>query len=163
MSNNVANISYCDETIKLKENIEGSYLTFGKRLLAIRDGQLYSGQWSSFPEYLAEMKITESNASKIINVYKKFVVEYGLSEESVSKAGIGNLGNVVAFVKDKDSAEHWLHLASTLSREDLQKETKEARTKISMADCPHLDSYTMKICRTCGDKIRVDETNLSEK
>lgn len=158
--NKLANFNFCEETLKLKSNIEEGFLELGKRLMTIRDGEMYKGQWQDFPEFLADMRLSEGAASKLINIYKKFVVEYNFPQESLAIAGVGNLGNVLARVSDKESAAHWLHLASTLSREDLAKEIKESKTGILMATCMSHDYYALRVCRTCGDKVKLYEGNI---
>jgi hypothetical protein len=153
--NELKNYNYCEETISLKKTIESSFLEMGKRLRDIRDKRLYEPQWTSFPEYLAEMKLSESQASKLINIYNKFVLEYQFTtEEILQTGGWAVLAEVLPVIRDKESATEWLEKAKNLTMQDLRIEVKERKTGKSMDGCKHENTYTITICRDCGNKQR---------
>lgn len=154
----IENYNFCEETKLLKNKIENSFLELGERLLKIRDQNLYTPQWSSFTEYVWELKWSEAKASKLINIYQKFVLNYGFPTERLLNAGgWSGLAEVLALVKDKESAEYWLHELEISSRPDLRVKIKEFVTGIEQADCLHPDNYVLKICRACGLKEKVLE------
>jgi hypothetical protein len=158
-------LDYCNETIILKEQLEEGFVMLGARFLQIRDQEMFKPQWTSFPEYLMEMKMSESTASKLISIHQKLVMECGLEPKQIAKAGgYTEVYEILPFVKDKKSAEEWLQKAETLTRDDLRKEITEEKTGISMAKCEHKHTRTIEICLDC--KLRIDVTpehNHNEK
>lgn len=154
------NTEFCAATLELKNSIEVSFLELGKRLLNIRDERLFEPNWESFPSYLQEMKMTEATASRLINIYAKFVLEYELAPAKVAEAGgWATLSELLPVIKrgTKEEAVAWLNKASTLTKDDLRKEVKEAMSGIEMAKCKHEETLLFKRCVTCKDTWRVYE------
>lgn len=157
---NLARIDYCNETVKMKQNIETAFLTLGERLMKIRDQRLFEGQWASFSLYLLDAKISEATASKLINIYHKFVLEWQFPVEKLAEAGgWTSLAALLPICKTKEQAEPWLDKTFVLSRPDLEKEIKESKTGIDMRHCKHEDNYVIRVCRQCGDRERVYEAD----
>ncbi len=147
------NFQFCEKTLELKSVIESSFLTLGERLRKIRGEELWRGQWTSFNEYVKEMKMSEATATKLINIYDKFIVKFGFEPQRVIDAGgWGVVAEVLPMVKSQADAIKWLDKCIYLSREDLRIEVRLAKTGIPPEECPHADTYIMKICRLCGDK-----------
>ena len=147
--------SYLETTKKLKDKLEEAYWELGKRLCKIRDEELWAGIYDNFELFLDEMKMSASTASKLITVYKTFVVEYQIEESKLIQAGDwNNVYEVAKMITTKAEAEDWLHKATVLSRKDLRDEIVEKRTGVSQAKCDHSDYYELRICRKCGAKIR---------
>lgn len=148
----------CQTTLDLKDKIENSFLILGESLWKIREERMWEGQWTSFGEFLMEMKMSEPTASKLINIWAKFVMEFGINPFLVVEAGgWGNVAEILPVVKDKLSAEEWLGKAKVLTREDLRTEIRIAKGGTPPEDCSHGDSYTIKVCRTCGTSERIYE------
>lgn len=148
--------TFLEETLDLKKNLEKNFLELGKRLMKIRDEQLFNSTHESFVEFLWEAKLTESTASKLINVYQKFVVELGMSEDSILEAGGWTVVYKLKDVStDKVKAKEWLEKASVLSPKDLENELKESKTGIAQITCPHIDTIDFRWCKTCGEKNRI--------
>ena len=130
--------------------------------MEIRDKELYNGQWDSFDEYCQEMKMSESSASKIISIYSKCILRFGLPETTVIEAGgWSSVYEVMPMINTKKEAEYWLHLAKTLSRKDLRDEIAESKKGVSQAKCSHENSYEILVCRDCGVKIKTINENNS--
>lgn len=152
----IRNFAYCEDTKKLKEHLESSFLELGERLLIIRDGRLYEPQHTSFTEYVWELKMSEGTASKLINIFKRFVLEYGIDRQRLIDAGgWSNLAVVLPVIKSKRDAEYWLERYEVNSRPDVEKEVKELRTGLSQAECKHLDYYELRICNDCGMREKI--------
>lgn len=158
MKNELDNISYCNDALLLKDTIEVSFLSLGERLYNIRERKMYEGQWSSFSEYVMEFKnISEGTASKLINIYQKFVITYGIEPRQIAGAGGWSvIAETLPLVKSKDDAIHWLEQSTLLSRSDLRRTIQEAKTGVDMADCKHEDTYTIEVCRICGVRHTVE-------
>lgn len=149
-------IDYCNETINLKTTIEKGFLMMGERLFKIRSEKLFAPQWSSFNEYLLEFgNMTPGTASKLINIYLRFVKEFGINENRLLQAkGWTNLAKIAAISNNKEEAEEWVDKAIALSSRDLDREIKEHLGGTDMTQCAHAHEETMilHICDDCGDK-----------
>jgi hypothetical protein len=158
------NFNYCQQAIQIKKTTEANFLMLGQYLHNIREQQLYQGQWDSFPEYLEDMTLPEGTASKLINIYKKFVYEYGIANERLLETGgWTKLALLLPIVTDKDTAEEWLDKATVLSSRDLQKEIKESETGIDMIQCQHTKTRFVEKCEECGEHWQVYGTLQREK
>lgn len=158
MKNELQNLTYCEDTLKLKRNIEAGFIEMGRRLMEIRNRRLYLPQWTSFPEYLDEMDLSESQASKLINIFSKLVVGYGFTTQELTETkGWAILAEGLPFIKDKETAQQVVELAKILSVSDMRKHYKELKTGIDMSVCKHEDHYIIKVCRTCGNKESIHE------
>lgn len=148
------NFDYCRQTISLKENIERTFIELGRRLYKIREEQLYEPYYSSFNEYCDELKLSQSTISKLVNIYKKFVLEYGFSPSRIMKAGgWGVVAETLPVIHSKKDAEFFLEKAETLTLADMRREVKERKLGIDQRTCTHdTDYYVLHICRRCGDR-----------
>ena len=158
--NELSNLKYCTETVSLKYTIESSFLSLGERLMKIRDEKLFQPQWETFGTYVAELKMSESSASKLINIYKRFILEYNIEPQKLLKAGGWSvIAEVLPVVHNKRDAISWINKMGELTKEDIRKEILEQKTGITQMNCPHTDTYTIQVCRTCGDRIKTNENN----
>lgn len=167
MSKELKNYTFCDETIKLKQNIENSFIEMGRRLMTIRDNRLFEPQWTSFAEYLEEMKLSEAQASKLINIVRKIVIRHQFSTaELLQTGGWAVLAEILPFITDKttrDEVQEMIDDSKVLTMQDLRKKLKEKKTGIDMSQCKHDNFYILKICRTCKDKFIIpDEYHTDE-
>lgn len=154
--NDLLNLDYCNSTLDLKKNIESSFLELGERLLKIRNEQTYRPQWDSFPEFVWEMRWSESQASKLINIYQKFVLEYSFPTPKLLAAGGWSvLAEILPMIKSKVDAVRWLDIATTKARHDLRADMKEEKTGVLQPECPHGDTYELRICNACGLKTKI--------
>lgn len=151
-------LEYCTDTLTLKDKIEESFLLLGQRLKKIRDEELYKGQYETFPNFLEELKVSESVASRLISVYQRFMVEYGLSQEKVLRVGWSDAYQIMKATDNKEEAEEWVEKGQVLSSGDLRKELTEKRTGKDMRTCEH-EFYTLRVCRKCQTKEKVFDDN----
>lgn len=158
------NINFCNEMVQLRNQIETDFLKLGAGLLKIRDGRMFEPNYESFREFCeGEMKMSESKASKLINIYRVFVLEYKLSLKKVAQVGWSNLSSVLPVIKDKSDAETWLDKAILLRQKDLAMEVKERQTGIEQKNCEHSNAYLISVCPDCGDRWRVYENEKPDK
>ena len=153
------NKDFCDTTLQLEQGARVVYLMLGERLNRIRENKLYEPAWSSWHEYCMEFKdLSTGSISKIIAVYKKFIVEFGYEPTELAKAGgWTKLYEISKRVKTKADAEKWLGLAELSSRKDLNDHLIEDEVGIVMSECKHTKTYVVRICEECGDKERIYE------
>lgn len=150
-------LEFCAHTIAFKHFIETQWLELAGQLKQIRDKELFKGRWESFEDFLGDptMAMDKGTASKMINIYEKFILEYHIKESRIAQVGgWAKVAEILPVVKNKKSAEEWLDSAASLSKADLRKEIHEERSGIQMSKCKHEDYYIVKICRCCGDKIQ---------
>lgn len=153
------NLEYVEETKGLKEAIEGRFIELGKRLKRIRDERLFEPQYHSFDEWLPEMKMSQPTISKLINIYDRFVTEYGISEQQLLKAGGWTvIAEILPVSKTKEDAKEWIEKAENLTRTDLRAEIKEHKTgkkEKKRKDCEHRKAYDQRVCPSCGLKVKL--------
>lgn len=147
------NYGYCKETLTFKVKLEEGYLVLAERLKKIRDERLFAQGWEYFGDFLEEMHMSETTASKMINIYEKFVLEWKFSSEDLLQAGgWSSIAETLPIVKTREDAEDALLQAGTLTRGDLRKYVTEKKTGKPMDLCLHEDSYNINICRSCGER-----------
>lgn len=153
--NEIQNLDYCNQTIHLKKNIEGSFISLGEHLKNIRDGGLYAPQWSSFPEFLWELGLKDGTVSKLINIYNTFVLKFPIPEADLySPKGWSSLAEALPLIKNQEDAQHYVHLRNTLSAKDY-RDTVRAKIKGTDLDtCEHPPEFSVTLiwCKKCGQK-----------
>lgn len=149
----------CVYAIALKNQIEHMFLQLGAALKEIKENNHYEPQWSSFHEYVEmELNMSPSKASKLQSVYETFS---GVDEEKLVKAGgWSNLYEIQEVVDNEDDAEEWIEKAGTLTRKDLRTEIRKRKTGIEPAECDHDDSYIIRVCRKCKQRIQIHEEEV---
>lgn len=155
----LSNYNYCQKVIELKKNIEIAFLTLGEYLYNIREKHLYESQWGSFSEYLDEIKMADSVASRLIKVYTKLILEYQIEPEKIAQAGgWSNAYEIVQLSPTKEKAEDWLDEVAIKMPKDIKIALREAKSGIKEEECEH-DLYTIRCCRKCSYKERIYEEN----
>lgn len=162
MSKELQNHNYCEKAITLKESIEGNFLELGEYLYNIKENQLYSPSWNSFAEFCWELKMSSNMVNKFIQIYKTFVLGYSFSKDQLVTAGGWTvLQEILPMVTSRKEALHWLSEASTLRRGDLRKSIMESKTGVEMSECEHKRTYTVEICKNCGEKRQIINKSLN--
>lgn len=155
MSKEIINYNKCMSIIDMKKHIELMFLELGKALLDIRENGLYTGSWESFEDYLDEMKISPSVASRLISVYKTLVLEYQFEPDLIANAGgWSNAYEIIKLSPTKEEAQQWLTESENRLPKDTKQLLRQAKSGISVDECPHSDTYLIRVCRKCGVKIR---------
>ena len=163
MNKELQNLDYCNQTLKLKKDIEGSFVTLGEYLYEIKERQLYEPQWSSFEEFCFELKMSSNMVNKLMQIYKTFVLGYGFTQDQISNAGGWSvISEVLPVIDSKKSAIKWLASCATLTRSDLRKELTELKTGIPQMQCKHENTYLLRICRNCGERHEEMKSRLKE-
>lgn len=151
------NKKFCDDVMGLKKNIEISFLEIGKRLKVIRDDEKFRPYWETFDDYLIEMRMTKGTASKLINIYEKFVLEFKMAVPLLAEVGWSPLSEILPVVKTKKDAVHWVKVATDNPLRELRDEIREKRTGIDQSKCRHKEGWvTIRICKVCKLKEVTD-------
>lgn len=151
-----AHYSYCLETIELVKGISEHFLTLGERLSTIRQEELYKPGWESFPEFLEETHISESVASRLINIYLKFVIQYQIPKSKLlALSSWSDLSDLLPHAKTKEEALKLLQEVAPLRRADRRAYLKEKSTGVPQTVCKHPKKYTIQICPDCDWREKV--------
>lgn len=148
---------YCEQTIELKSSLELGYLDLAQRLWKISERRMFEPNYESFEEFLMDIKISRATANKLMNIWHRFIHEFGIKPKLLADAGGWSIvAEVLPYARNKSEAEDWLLLAKSNSRNDLRKHLIEAKTGIIMVNCRHADEeeITFYKCRKCGETRR---------
>lgn len=145
--------AYVKETLALRDQIEGAFLTLGERLDKIRVDSLWKGAYESWSEFLEEMRISEATASKMILVFRTYVLEYKLPITRLQKAGWSNLYTAIPLLKAGNSIDEILEKAMTLRRADIQSEVREKEAGDHKHDW---ETYKFRMCKVCKTREMVE-------
>lgn len=105
-------------------------------------------------------ELSISQVSRLIGIHEKFVLNAGIDEEELGKAGWTKLAMTLPLVRTKDEAEYWADQAKTLTKTDLSRAIKEQQTGVDMAKCIHEDTYLLRICKDCHVKFEEHDVSL---
>lgn len=154
------NFDYCQKTMLLKNDLEMSYLLLGERLQRISDEKMYEPNYDTFEDFLQELNISRSTASKLINVWSRFVVGFKIKPKVLAQAGgWSKVAEILPFAENKTQALDWLIKAKTLTQADLRKELIEFRTGVEMRGCEHpeVETITFQRCLKCHESFKIYE------
>lgn len=146
---------YCQNAIELKQHAEVTFVALAGHLYKIREERLWEGGYTSFDEFCDELRMSQSTISKLISIYKVFIVELGFTDDEIAKSGGWSvLAETLPLISSRSVAEHWLGLTTTLSLRDIRKEVLEAKNGIittsTTTTCMHPNQYIVEICPDCG-------------
>ena len=141
-------------TIALKNELEGGFLILAERLKKIRDERVWEGSYENFEDFLREIDISKSAASKLIGVFEKFVLMGGIKPEELAVRGWTNLSIFLPLIHSKEDAQEIYDKVSLLNRTDAIRTYQEMKSGVEMAHCSHTNSYTIKVCRDCGIRLQ---------
>lgn len=154
--NELENLNYCNEALKLETQLRKGFLVLAGYLYNIRENRLYEPQWSSFTEFCWEFKeVSPSTISKMITVYEKFVKQFKFPQGKLEEIGWTALYTISNLSDTKENATYWMQLAKEQNQGDLRKTVKEEMTGESMMNCKHKNTFTIKVCKDCGQKERI--------
>lgn len=151
------NHDYCNETLKLKGGIEGSFIELGKRLRTIRDQKKFAPYWESFDGYLDDMRMSKGTASKLINIYERFVLQYQIPIPELAAIGWSPLSEILPVVQNKTDAVRWVKVAADNPLRELRDEIREHKTGVEMRHCKHKNVIIIEVCKDCKQRTVHDK------
>jgi hypothetical protein len=153
---------YCKETLEYKTDIEWRFVGLGERLYKIKQERMFEAGWSSWEEFEMELKMSPATVSKLLRIYEIFILKYSFTPKQIAETGgwsvVAELLPSIGENATKARIKELFAVATSQSRSDLRKTLLEAKTGIDMTKCKHMDSYTIKICRTCGDRELIEDS-----
>jgi len=161
----ITNEEYCEETIRLFLQTQLGHLALAQRLYEIKTKKLYQPQWASMIEFIMELSdLRISTVSRLIGIHEKIVLGAGIPRDEIGEAGWSKVATALPLIHTADEAHYWVDKAKLLTKLDLEKEVKEARTGKLMRDCEHNKAYLLRICPDCSDKWReMDVTTINSE
>lgn len=157
---------YCLEVIELKQRTECDFIILGRELDRIKREEKWRAGWSSWEEYLVDMRLAPSSAYQIISIWKKLVEMGGIEPLRIAKAGGWTVvAKILPKVKEKDDAEKYISLVEAHpTRTALAQTLEEEERGSDMAKCRHEDVYYLRICRDCGlrEQVFVDGQKVAD-
>ena len=148
--------NFCNDAIIAKRNIEWKFLEFGAMLHKIKAERYYEAGWSSWEEFEMELKMSSATISKLLRIYETFVLRYEFKPQELAHVGGWSVvAEFLPLVKEdtpKKEIVGWLSGAKEQTRADIRRTITEKKTGVSMATCKHKDTYTITICRDCGER-----------
>lgn len=155
LESNFERKTYLDETIQLTRMIESSYLDLASRLLNIRDQELWRGHYDSWQEFLEDVRISNSRASRLITLYEKLVLDYGIKKEDLTPIGWSSAYQIAKHTENKLEAQELITFARHTRRKDLEDELRERKT--GCQDHEIGEKIILGKCKNCGKLVRLDE------
>ena len=148
---------YCLEVIDLKIRAELDFLTLGRELEKIYRERKWESGWGSFEEYLVDMRMSLSTASKLRRIWSLFIEQHRV--EPMRLAAVGGW-SVVAEVlprirESKDVERYVCILENHPTKTDLRRTLHEESSGVDMQKCRHANVYYLRICEDCNLKERV--------
>jgi len=146
----------CLQAIEVKNDLEFRFLELGALLYEIKQNRHYESGWTSWEEYVMELKLSHASISRLIRIYEVLILNYQFSPRRIAEAGGWTVvAEILPDIKESTTKQEittWLGEATELSRPDLRRAIIERRKGVDMAKCKHTDTYTIKICRGCGER-----------
>lgn len=153
MSNEITPIDYLNTTLSLRNQIEAGFLELGKRLHTIKSGELWKANYSTYQEFLAEMRFSEATDSKLRTIYQRFILEYKLPVEKLSQIGWSSLYMLATKVDDKQTALDIIEYGRDLKRDDFADAVRSAT--VGAHRCLDTKKVVLIICGICGKARKV--------
>lgn len=157
-----------------KRNLTGSFLRLAYLLKIANDNKIHKRLgYETWEQYLAtpEVSVSVSTASRLINIWKEFILKYHIETAELTRIDLSKLYEVLPVVrglKSKKEVKDWLTKAKELGIQDLRIEKKEFLGGVDTENCEH--SWTLieyYRCSKCGLIVRhLDEKekkNLEKK
>lgn len=147
-------INPCQEYIAIKDHVEGAFLRMGELLKNIRDEKTYFPEYERFEDFLNSTGTSPATASKLIQIHERFILQYNIDPERLiqvrSWATLYEIQKKLPKDASQEEVDEWLDKGSLLKHSDIQKELQQ----YGKPPCEHTDTYTLRICRDCGERWR---------
>jgi|TARA_R100000501_G_C2608726_1_gene103849 hypothetical protein len=131
--------------VKNKTNI-----ILGQLFYELKENDYFETNDITFSAFLAdpEINLSETVAYRNINVYKKYVIKFGLKIEDIQHLDLMKLDRIKAVV-NKTNIKEWLEKIETLSRSDIDRLVKYPNK--NPMTCKHSWKCSKEKCNNCGE------------
>lgn len=149
----------CMTAIEAKTDIEWKFIELGTLLYKIKAEKLWEPSWESWHAYLDEMKLEDSKASRLINIYQVFVLHYQVEPKQLAEAGgwtvVAELLPVIdSKTTSREEVDRLLGIVTIQTRKDARQTLQAVKTGI---ECEHENTrrLVLDICEDCGHREAV--------
>jgi len=148
--------TYLKETLALKGELERNFILLSERLYLIYTERVWQDEgYGSFDEFLMELKMNRQTASKLITVYRTYVIKHGIALAQLFKArSWESLYDARSLAIDNKKAIEVVESSSVLSRNDMRNMVN------GEPNCPGHEWYSVKICKNCNIREKIYDTNM---
>lgn len=151
----LANQDFCRDTIELVKAIETRFLELGARLYKISEKKLWEGNYDSFNDFLINANVNKGTASKLVNIYRSYVIDGGVKVEQLAGVPYTNLYQAIPLI-EKEGADRAAVLAETLTKDEIKEELREQ--KFGVHEHVVVGDERWGVC-TCGKFVKIDENH----
>lgn len=145
--------NFLEETKTLLTQTSYAQFVLAERLHRIKEQKLWQSGYESFEDYCMELKLYNMGTiSKLITVYKKFILEYQLPQEKLAGVGYTVLYKAHSVIKSKEDAEEFVENATIWTGSDINREIASRKSGKDIDDCDHENTILVKICKDCGQR-----------
>jgi len=145
--------------VETKKTISSSFLRLGYLFKTAHDQAVYRTMgYDNWEQYLStpEVSVSGSTASRLMNIYEVFVLEYKFPTSELEEIDISKLFEILPIVKRlelKQDVEGWLDKARELGVRDLRIEKKSYYLGTDPKDCKHENTKEVHYwrCNNCGE------------
>lgn len=143
-----SNVKYLEETKELYRTLSEGFLSLGEHLYKIFTEELWRGKYDLYDEFLDDIGISPSNASKIRQVYEHYVLRIGYSDrEKLSKVPWSTLYTGIKLVNTKTEVDDLM----LKRRQDIEEIARIAKR----GDCERHSWCTIRFCTKCQKREKV--------
>ena len=144
---------FLEDTRELSVKSSIAQILLAERLYRIREEKLWQTGYDSFDEYCMNLKLYNAGAiSKLITVYKTFILDYGIDREKAAEVGYTVLYKAHKVIEDKEDAEEFVNNAMIWTGSDINREIAYRKSGNPVEDCKHENTYMVRICKDCGER-----------
>lgn len=144
--------SNLDRALSLKEMIEKSFILMAELLVKINDAEEWRGRYDSWQEFLEELGMKTWTASKLMTVYRHYILDLRCRNEDIVKVrSWESLYDARGKATDAASAAVVISNAATMSTRDVRRWAGDEQ------DCEHHNQVKLLHCTECGRNVRIDE------
>ena len=154
-------LAICNSAIEAKKDIEWKFITVGGLLHKIKNERLWKAGWGSWAEYQMDFGMTQTDISKLMNIYDIFILHYEFKPlEIVEAGGWRKVGELLPLVRLKTAprgeVEGDLGISLAQPREDLRLTVADIK-RGAVCEHEHTRRLVLDICEDCNERWTVPE------
>ena len=144
---------FLEETMELSVQSSVAQIILAARLYRIREEKLWLAGYDSFDDYCMNLKLYNSGTiSKLITVYKKYILDYQIPADKVAEVGYTVLYKAHNVIKSKEDAEEFVDNAIIWTGSDINREIASRKSGKDIDECSHENTILVRLCKDCGQR-----------
>lgn len=149
---------FCQDAVQLARGLKVGLMMLAEKLYRIERQKLYKSQYEHFYMFCDEIEMNTATASRLINVYEKFVMQNQIAFDDIKNLEYTKLYEIKKVADTKEVAMHWINqinapeVENRLTLSALKIELKKLELGMEDEKCDHGNTYLVRCCRDCGEK-----------